>query len=187
MVHISIVRLGLLCILLTYDYLCRYYYHPEEICNLQVNNWIIKVCTHVQTLSKQSCIGLYDSYCFAFLEWHYHLHICWQLPSRQTDYITSEFNPWTSYSPIVSPDLVFAYQILGIVSFVTLWIATLFLTRHYASKSKIKYWIIVSIPLIYFASLYLIAYLEHSDLLGQLGVVLTTGSESVYSIKTLKN
>jgi hypothetical protein len=86
------------------------------------------------------------------------------------DYITSEFNPWIAYSPIVSPDLVLAYQIIGIVSFVTLWIATLFLTRHYASKSKIKYWIIVSIPLVYFASLYLITYLEQLDLLGQLGV-----------------
>jgi hypothetical protein len=88
----------------------------------------------------------------------------------KSDYITSDFNPWISYSPIVSPDLVLAYQIIGIVSFVTLWIATLFLTRHYASKSKIKYWIIVSIPLVYFASLYLITYLEHLDLLGQLGV-----------------
>jgi hypothetical protein len=44
------------------------------------------------------------------------------------------------------------------------------LTRYYASKSKIKYWVIVSIPLVYFASLYFIVYLEHLDLLGQLGV-----------------
>ena len=86
------------------------------------------------------------------------------------EYITSQFSPWTSYSPTISPDLAFAYQLIGIVSFVTLWIATLFLTRHYASKSKIKYWIIVSIPLVYFASLYIIPYLEHLNLLTQLGI-----------------
>ena len=85
------------------------------------------------------------------------------------DYITSEFNPWSSYSPTASPDLVFAYQLIGIISFVSLWIATVFLTCHYASKSKrIKYWTIVSIPLVYFASLYIIPFLEHLNLLGHI-------------------
>ena len=87
------------------------------------------------------------------------------------DYITSEYNPWTSYSPTASPDLVSAYQSIGIISFVSLWIATVFLTSHYASKSKkIKYWAIVSIPLVYFTSLYFISFLEQLDLLGVLGV-----------------
>jgi hypothetical protein len=87
------------------------------------------------------------------------------------DYITSDFNPFTSYSPTASPGLVFAYQSISIISFVSLWIATIFLTYHYASKSKrIKYWAIVSIPLVYFASLYIIPYLQNLDLLGALGV-----------------
>ena len=87
------------------------------------------------------------------------------------DYITPYFNPWISYSPTVSPDLVFAYQFTAIVSFVSMWIATIFLTSRYASKSKkIKYWTIVSIPLVYFASLYLIPLLQQQDLLGQLGI-----------------
>ena len=87
------------------------------------------------------------------------------------DYITSDFNPFTSYSPTASPDLVFAYQSIGIISFVSLWIATIFLTYHYASKSRgIKYWTIVSIPLVYFASLYIIPYLQNLDLLGAFGV-----------------
>ena len=73
------------------------------------------------------------------------------------DYITPYFNPWISYSPTTSPNLIFAYQFTAIVSFVSMWIATIFLTSRYASKSKkIKYWTIVSIPLVYFASLYLI-------------------------------
>ena len=89
---------------------------------------------------------------------------------RKPDYITSQFSPWASYSPTASPNVVSAYQIIGIVSFVSLWIATVFLTNHYASKTKTKYWIMVSIPIIYFASIYLISYLEHLHLLEQLGV-----------------
>jgi hypothetical protein len=89
---------------------------------------------------------------------------------RKPDYITSQFNPWASYSPTASPDVVSAYQITGILSFVALWIATVFLTNHYASKNKTKYWIMVSLPIIYFASIYLISYLEHIHLLEQLGV-----------------
>jgi hypothetical protein len=89
---------------------------------------------------------------------------------RKPDYITSQFSPWASYSPIVSPHVVSAYQITGIVSFVALWIATVFLTNHYASRNKTKYWIFVSLPIIYFSSIYLISYLEHLHLLEQLGV-----------------
>jgi hypothetical protein len=87
------------------------------------------------------------------------------------DYIGSDFNPFSSFSPTTSPDLYFAYQSIGIISFVSLWISTIFLTYHYASKSKgVRYWTIVSIPFVYFASLYVIPYLEHQDLLGSLGV-----------------
>jgi hypothetical protein len=89
---------------------------------------------------------------------------------RKPDYITSQFSPWASYSPTASTNIVSAYQIMGIVSFVALWIATVFLTNHYASKTKTKYWIMVSLPIIYFASIYLISYLEHLNLLEQLGV-----------------
>lgn len=87
------------------------------------------------------------------------------------DYITPYFNPWISYSPTTSPAVVFAYQFTAIMSFVSLWVATIFLTSRYASKSKkIKYWTIVSIPLVYFASLYLIPFLQQQDLLEQLGI-----------------
>ena len=63
------------------------------------------------------------------------------------EYITPYFNPWISYSPTASPNLIFAYQFTAIMSFVSMWIATIFLTSRYASKSKkIRYWTIVSIP-----------------------------------------
>ena len=86
------------------------------------------------------------------------------------DYITSTFSPWNSYSPTISPGLSSAYQVAWIMSFVCLWIATVFLTYHYTKSKRIKYWTIVSIPLVYFASLYIIPFLEHLDLLGALGV-----------------
>jgi hypothetical protein len=86
------------------------------------------------------------------------------------DYITSQFSPFASYSPTASPNIVNAYQVFGVASFVALWIATVFLTNHYASKTKTKYWIMVSLPIIYFASIYVIPYLEQLNLLDQLGV-----------------
>jgi hypothetical protein len=90
---------------------------------------------------------------------------------RKPDSISSGYNPWASFSPVVPTDLVTVYQLIGIISFVTLWIATVFLTNHYSSKSKkIKYWIIVSIPLVYFASQFLPSLLQHLDPLRQLGV-----------------
>jgi hypothetical protein len=89
---------------------------------------------------------------------------------RKPDYITSLYNPWTSYAPTTVSQIFSAYQLIGIISFVTLWIATVFLTNHYASRTKTKYWIIVSLPIIYFASIYLITYLEHLHLLELLGI-----------------
>jgi hypothetical protein len=88
----------------------------------------------------------------------------------KSDSITSTFSQWNSYSPTISPRLSSAYQVVGIMSFVYLWIATVLLTYDYAKSKRIKYWIIVNIPLVYFASLYIIPFLEHLDILGALGV-----------------
>jgi hypothetical protein len=59
---------------------------------------------------------------------------------------------------------------MSIISFVAPWIATVFLTNHYASKTKTKYWIMISLPVIYFASVYLLSFLEHLDVFQQLGI-----------------
>lgn len=80
---------------------------------------------------------------------------------RRPDVITSKYNTWTSFSPIIPDSLAALYQLVGIISFVTFWIATLLLTRHYAIKTgSIRYWILISIPLVYFASQFLISYVE---------------------------
>jgi MFS family permease len=62
------------------------------------------------------------------------------------------------------------YVITSVISFLLTWIATVLLLRHYSRKlGRIKYWIIVSIPLAYFLSqfqplfLYSFAELRISD------------------------
>jgi hypothetical protein len=46
-----------------------------------------------------------------------------------------------------------AYFITSILSFISTWFATVLLLRHYSAKiGKAKYWILVSIPLVYFLS-----------------------------------
>lgn len=44
-----------------------------------------------------------------------------------------------------------AYDILSILSFMAMWVATSLLLRHYTQRLGIvKYWIILSIPLVFF-------------------------------------
>lgn len=46
-----------------------------------------------------------------------------------------------------------AYFITSILAFISTWFATVLLLQHYSAKiGKIKYWIFVSIPLVYFLS-----------------------------------
>jgi hypothetical protein len=56
------------------------------------------------------------------------------------------------------------------MSFIAPWIATVFLTNHYASKTKTKYCIMISLPVIYFASVYFLSFLAQIHLLDQLGI-----------------
>jgi len=60
---------------------------------------------------------------------------------------------------IPASDLSILYatnDITSIISFMMMWIATCMLLRHYSRKmGKIKFWILVSIPLVYFLSQFL--------------------------------
>ena len=63
----------------------------------------------------------------------------------------STFMPWSFTDTINS-----AYVITSIVSFVFFWVATSLYLRHFTSKLGVaKYWIIVSLPLIYFMAQFL--------------------------------
>lgn len=67
-----------------------------------------------------------------------------------------------------SPDVVFdlAYTSTAIIFFILTWIATVLLLKHHSKKlGNIKYWILVSIPLVYFLSqfqpLFLFTFAEY--------------------------
>ena len=61
----------------------------------------------------------------------------------------------------VTGELNYAFVISSLMSFVSFWIATVFLLRHYSGRlGPAKYWIIVSIPLVYFASQFLPYFLD---------------------------
>jgi len=79
------------------------------------------------------------------------LYVANELMARPT-YINSMRNPIMNFS---SADSLFnsAYVITSVLSFILIWIATVLLLRHYSRRlGKIKYWIVVSIPLVYFLS-----------------------------------
>ena len=45
------------------------------------------------------------------------------------------------------------YVLTSIISFMAMWIATVFLLRHHSRKlGRVKYWILISVPLVYFLS-----------------------------------
>ena len=65
--------------------------------------------------------------------------------------------------------LNYAYYILSIFSFVSVWIATAMLLSTYAKKlGKTRYWIVISLPLIFYVSQILVIQLKISFPLGNL-------------------
>jgi hypothetical protein len=73
------------------------------------------------------------------------------------------------YGPISSsfaqsrdlPVINYAFVLSSIVSFSLLWIATVLLLNHYSQRfGKLRYWIIVSIPLTYFLSQFVALFLN---------------------------
>jgi hypothetical protein len=71
---------------------------------------------------------------------------------RGQDYISSFKNP---VAVVVGADnmISFLFLISSILSFVLIWFSTVLLLHHYSRKiGTFRYWIIVGIPLVYFAS-----------------------------------
>ena len=57
--------------------------------------------------------------------------------------------------------LNYAFVISSIVSFVSFWVATVFLLWHYSKRiGPVKYWLMLSIPLFYFTSQFLPYFLD---------------------------
>jgi hypothetical protein len=89
---------------------------------------------------------------------------------NKPEYITPQRNPWISYfyTSLLS-NLLLIYNITTIISFVAVWIASVLFTKSYAQKtSKVKYWIAVSIPVIYFLFQYSPVFLNQTGTLSSL-------------------
>ena len=79
------------------------------------------------------------------------LYVGQQLVDSPT-YVQSNRGPVMSFE---SPDTIFnsGYVVTSVLSFILTWVATVLLLRHYGTRlGRIKYWIMVSIPLVYFLS-----------------------------------
>ncbi|PWU78753.1 MAG: hypothetical protein DLM72_21140 [Candidatus Nitrosopolaris wilkensis] len=80
------------------------------------------------------------------------------LPSNQPQEVVSHFGENIPFLMPGSASVVLdsLFDISSILSFIMMWIATCILLRHYSRKfGKVKFWIVVGIPLIYFLSQFL--------------------------------
>jgi hypothetical protein len=72
----------------------------------------------------------------------------------QNDYIQPSIGKVANVALLSIDDVFhFGYVITSILSFILMWIATVVLLYHHSTKlGRIKYWIVVTIPLVYFLS-----------------------------------
>jgi hypothetical protein len=84
------------------------------------------------------------------------------LLDRPTEVIPHVGTAFTTFIPGSALAMLnYAYTISSIISFMLMWIATALLLRHYSKKlGRVKYWIIISIPLVYFLSQFLPLFLN---------------------------
>ena len=90
--------------------------------------------------------------------------------NSKPELITPARNPWMSYfyTNFVNA-LLSVYEIATIVSFVSVWIASVLLTRSYVKKiGRVKSYLTVTIPIIYFLFQYSPAILNHTGALSSL-------------------
>jgi hypothetical protein len=90
--------------------------------------------------------------------------------SKRPDYISGERNPWSSFFVTSLLDnMLSIYNALKLISFLAIWVAAILLTRTYAQKTtKVKYWAIVSLPLIYLTVQYCLVFLNQMGALSSL-------------------
>jgi hypothetical protein len=89
---------------------------------------------------------------------------------NKPQYISPERNPWASfYYTALNSKLFSLYDITKSISFFAVWILSLLLTKSYVQKiGKIKYWVIVSIPMGYFLFQYSNLLLNETGMLSSL-------------------
>lgn len=103
------------------------------------------------------------------------------------EYITQDRNPWASFLTLsLQRNAHSFYEASKTISFIAVWIASVLLTKQYAQKmSKIKYWIIVSIPVAYFLLQYSPLLLTYTGTLNPL--IMAEGPIFLYSYNFVLN
>jgi hypothetical protein len=72
---------------------------------------------------------------------------------RGLEYVRPNVNYLTILASTIGNSFTYLYLITSIVAFIATWFSTILLLRHYSKKiGRTRYWIIVSIPLIFFLS-----------------------------------
>lgn len=89
--------------------------------------------------------------------------------------------------PELTNSLTYAYDVTSFVSFILAWIATVSMLKEYSKrKNKFAYWLVVTLPLIFFLSRYEVAlYYFSSDQAGNILSSIDVSSD-IYGYKTLQ-
>jgi hypothetical protein len=83
--------------------------------------------------------------------------MCFMVPIllSKPDFVSAEtpvFFPTFAHGSILNI-LNYAYYILSIISFLSVWVGTVILLMHYSRKlGKVKFWIVMSLPLVFYLS-----------------------------------
>jgi hypothetical protein len=100
--------------------------------------------------------------------------------------ITPGRNPWVSYFYTdIQGKISSVYEAFKIVTFTTVWLATIIFTKKYSHRWKVKYWIVVTIPVLYFIIQYPLTLLMQSGILSPL--VMSEGSLFPYVYNIIIN
>jgi hypothetical protein len=108
--------------------------------------------------------------------------------SNEPSNITPTMDPLIIASNSSNTIISSVYSITSVISFFAMWVGAVMLLRHYSKRlGNVKYWIVVSVPIIYFVSQFQPLYLNVFDefRLSQpflFGVVFTLIYNSAYAI-----
>ena len=102
---------------------------------------------------------------------------------NKPDFITADYNPGLFMSVAVPPSLFVIYQLLGVISFVSMWFASIFLADQFAFRSRrIWYWIVMSLPFLYFIGPFLMYSFEDTEPIMQFRKEYSTLYADIYNL-----
>lgn len=120
--------------------------------------------------SRNKLVGIFALAIFALSVQQITAFIYVELNFLNTDQLVTPLrNPWSAHVSSSSVSIAsIIYQIGKAVSFIAIWLSSVLLTRQYSKKWRIKYWSVVTIPLIYFLIQYPLIVLTQTGALSSL-------------------